>query len=227
MELTDVQRPEDQIAPEASTGKGSQAYDGLLDLIFSRELKEGEQIQERALALRLGVSRTPLREAMHRLEGERVLERRHNNRLYVRAVTMQELMETLYIRRMLEADAAARAAGKIPQEKLADLRQRIERLMNSDEPANPLHQQLDAELHGLIAEYCGNEMLVSMIGDLRRKTRMFSLKRMEKRMVPVCEEHMAMIDALTRGDSEAASNETKRHIDNIRQSIIDKLSSYY
>lgn len=53
-----------------------------------------------------------------------------------RAVTMQELMETLYIRRMLESDAAARSAGKIPQAKLADLRQRIAALMKADEPAN-------------------------------------------------------------------------------------------
>lgn len=142
------------------------------------------------------------------------------------ASSLQELMETLYIRRMLEADAAARSPGKIPKDKLEDLRQCIEALRKSDEPAKPLHQQLDAELHGLISEYCGNEMLVSMISDLRRKTRMFSLKRMEKRMVPVCEEHMAMIDAFERGDSEASAEETKRQFDNIRQSIIDKLSSY-
>ena len=76
------------------------------------------------LALRLGVSRTPLREAMHRLEGERMLERKSNNRLFVRQVTLQELMEGLYIRRMLESDAAARAAGNVPAEKLADLRKR-------------------------------------------------------------------------------------------------------
>ncbi len=68
---------------------------------------------------------------------------------------------------------------------------------------------------------------MDMTDKLRRKTRRFSLKRMENRMVPVCEAHMAMIDALAKGDSEAASAETKRHIDNIRQSIIDKLASYY
>lgn len=226
MELIEEHEADDQTG-ENSGGKASQAYDGLVDLLFSRELKEGEQLQERALATRLGVSRTPLREAMHRLEGERVLERRNNNRLYVRVVTMQELIETLYVRRLLESDAASRSAGKIPLEKLNSLRERIEALMKADRPADPLHQELDAELHGMISEYCGNDMLVHMIGELRRKTRMFSLKRMEKRMVPVCEEHMAMIEALAKGDAEAAARETRRHIDNIRQSIIDKLSSYY
>lgn len=223
-ETTEESGPE----AEANGGKGlgNQAYDALVDLILSRELQQGEQIQERSLALRLGLSRTPLREAMHRLEGERMLERKSNNRLFVRLVTLQEIMETLYVRRMLESDAAGRSAGKVPAARLADLRERIETLMKTDDPANPLHQQLDAELHGLITEHCENELLASMIADLRRKTRMFSLKRLENRTVPVCKEHMAMIDALARGDAQAASAETMRHIDNIRQSIIDKLSSY-
>lgn len=78
---------------------------------------------------------------------------------------------------------------------------------------------MDAELHGLIIEHCENELLASMIADLRRKARMFSLKRLENRTVPVCKEHMAMIDALARGDAQSASA-------NIRQSIIDKLSSH-
>lgn len=217
----------DQESENGGRGLANQAYDALVDLILSRELKQGEQVQERALAQRLGVSRTPLREAMHRLEGEQMLERKSNNRLFVRQVTLQELMETLYIRRLLEGDAAGRAAGKVPRDQLADLRGRIEALMLQDDSADPLHQILDAELHGLISEYCGNELMASMIANLRQKTRMFSLKRLESRMVSVCGEHMAMIDALARGDSQAASAETMRHIDNIRQSIIDKLSGSY
>lgn len=208
-------------------GLGNQVYDALVDLILSRELQQGEQIQERSLAARLGVSRTPLREAMHRLEGERMLERRSNNRLFVRQITLQEIMEALYIRRLLESDAASRAAGKIPRDSLVTLRDRIEKLMNDCTPADPLHQRLDAELHGMISEYCGNELLAELIEQMRQKTRMFSLKRMEDRMRPVCAEHMAIIDTLIAADSEAASRETARHIDNIRQSIIDKLASYY
>ncbi len=210
----------------ASKGLANQAYDTLVDLILSRELKQGEQVQERALAQKLGLSRTPLREAMHRLEGERVLERKSNNRLFVRQITLQEIMETLYVRRILESDAAARSAGKIPVEKLMDLRKRITELMASNDPSHPMHQQIDAELHGLITEYSENELLTSMIQDLRRKTSMFSLKRMENRMTSVCIEHMNMVDALERGDAQAAAAETMQHIDNIRQAVINKLSNY-
>jgi DNA-binding GntR family transcriptional regulator len=211
-------------APEAgATSLGNQAYEALVDLILSRELKQGEAVQERMLAARLGISRTPLREAMHRLEGERVLERKANGRLYVRLVTVQEIMEVLHVRRLLESDAAARAAGKVPGAQAADLRMRIEGIMRRDDPADPEHQRLDGELHGLITECCDNQLLAAMIVELRRKTRMFSLKRMDNRAHPTCLEHMAILDALVRGDGAAAAAETARHIDNIRQAIIDKL----
>ncbi|VFR50459.1 Transcriptional regulator, GntR family [plant metagenome] len=227
MDMSQTMERESQEAASGVRGLGNQAYDALVDMILSRELRQGEQVQERMLAVRLGVSRTPLREAMHRLEGEQLLERKSNNRLFVRQVTLQELMEALYIRRLLEGDAAARAAGKVPLDKLADLRERIQWLMEHGAAGDPLHQQLDAELHGFISDYCGNELLAGMIANLRQKTRMFSLKRLENRMVPVCDEHMAMIDALARGDGQAAQAETMRHIDNIRQSIIDKLAGSY
>ncbi|WPB55643.1 GntR family transcriptional regulator [Xylophilus sp. GOD-11R] len=216
---------ETDIDVSSGVGKGlaNQAYEALVDLIFSRELQQGDQIQERMLALRLGISRTPLRAAMHRLEGERVLERR-NGRLVVRMVTLQEIMEALHVRRLLESEAAARSAGKVPRETLAAMRLQIETLMSLDDAASPEHQKLDADLHGAVIEWCGNQMLGEMIAEVRRKTRMFSLKRLDNRLGPVCVEHLAIIDALERGDSVAAAAETARHIDNIRQSIIDKLT---
>ncbi|HEY0208349.1 GntR family transcriptional regulator [Acerihabitans sp.] len=206
-------------------GLGNQAYEALLDLIVAKKLQQGEQIQERALAIRLGISRTPLREAMHRLEGEKILERKSNNRLFVRMVALEEILEILYVRRLLETEAAARAAGKIPLNKLALLKERIEKLKLAGDPFNYEHQRVDAELHGLILLYSENKLLAEMINELRRRTRMFSLKRVDKRMLPVLNEHMAIIAALEKGDGEQAALEVSHHIDNIRTSIIEKFSS--
>ncbi|MFJ3058069.1 GntR family transcriptional regulator [Herbaspirillum sp. NPDC087042] len=211
------------LAEAGGPSLGLQAYEALVDLILSRELKQGEAVQERALAGRLGISRTPLREAMHRLEGERVLERKGNGRLYVRLVTVQEIMEVLHVRRLLESDAAARAAGKLPAGVATELRARIDALMQRDDAADPEHQRLDGRLHGLITDHCDNQLLAGMILELRRKTRMFSLKRMDNRAHPTCLEHLAILEALEQGDGVAAAAATARHIDNIRQAIIDKL----
>lgn len=214
-----------KLSEGSNGGLGSQAYEALLDLILSRELKQGDQIQERALAARLGFSRTPLREAMHKLEGEKILERKSNNRLFVRMVTLEEILETLHVRRLLETEAAARSAGKIPLPKLAALRERIEKLKQAGDPFSYEHQVVDAELHGLITGYCDNNLLADMIHELRRKTRMFSLKRVDKRMMPVLNEHMAIIDALEKGEAEQAALEISHHIDNIRLSIVEKFTS--
>lgn len=205
---------------------GNQAYEAVLDLLVSGGLHPGDPIQERALATQLGFSRTPLREALHRLEGERLLERGANGRLFVRQVTVQEILEALHVRRLLEPDAAARAAGQVPRAVLERLRARVQELLACNEPGNPEHQVLDADLHGVICNYCDNEMLAGIIGEVRRKTRMFSLKRLDRRLAPVCHEHLAMIDALERGDSEEAARQTAEHIDNIRASILEKLARW-
>lgn len=217
---------EKDIAQSTNKSLAIQAYDTLIDLIVSKELKQGEQIQERSLATKLGLSRTPLREAMHRLEGERILERNGNNLLYVRIITIPEIIQTLYVRRILESDAAARAAGNIPKDKLIAIRQRIQQIMALENATHQMHQEIDVDLHSLIGEYAENEIMANMIEDLRRKTKMFSLKRLDNRIIPVCEEHLSMIDALEAGDSEAAAQRTIQHIDNIRNSIIAKLTNY-
>lgn len=222
--LPDADPLADEVPKERALG--NLAYEAVLDLLVSGELHPGDPIQERALASKLGFSRTPLREALHRLEGERLLERGANGRLFVRQVTVQEILEALHVRRLLEPDAAARAAGQIPKAELARLRQRVEALLEHNEPGNPEHQVLDADLHGVICKYCDNEMLANIIAEVRRKTRMFSLKRLDRRLGPVCHEHLAMISALECGDAEEAAARTAEHIDNIRTSILEKLARW-
>lgn len=203
-----------------------QAYDTLIDLILSKELKQGELVQERSLALRLGLSRTPIREAMHRLEGERILERNTSNLLFVRVITLEEIIQTLYVRRLLESDAAARAAGKIPQTKLMALKERIHQAMQSTDTSHQTHQEIDHDLHHLISEYAENDIMANMINDLRRQTTLFSLKRLENRIEAVCHEHLEIIDALAAGDANTAASVTRQHIDQIKQAIINKLTHY-
>lgn len=214
------------ITANANKSLAIQAYDTLIDLILSKELKQGELVQERSLALRLGLSRTPIREAMYRLEGERILERNASNLLFVRVITLEEIIQTLYVRRLLESDAAARAAGKIPQEKLMALKERIHQAMQSTDTSHQTHQDIDRDLHHLISEYAENDIMANMINDLRRQTTLFSLKRLENRIKAVCHEHLRIIDALAAGDADAAALETRQHIDQIKQAIINKLTQY-
>jgi DNA-binding GntR family transcriptional regulator len=217
-------REEEIIENPVGKGLGAQAYEALLDLIVSGELQPGDLIQERRLALQLDISRTPMREAMHRLEGERVLERTADNKLSVRRFTVQELIEALNVRRLLEPHAAARAAQRIPPERLEGLLDRVNALLAQGDPTSTEHQEFDDELHGLITESCDNRLLAEMIQELRRKTRMFSLKRLSDRLEPICREHQAIIEAMLKGDPDASAEAATRHIDNIKMRIIEKLA---
>jgi DNA-binding GntR family transcriptional regulator len=211
---------------QTSRGLSTQAYETILDMVLSKELRPGDIIQERRLAERVGVSRTPLREALHRLEGERVLERRGEAKLTVREITIQDLMEALHIRRLLESEAAARATGHIPMEALDDLERRLHVLKDGGDPTVPDHLQTDDDLHGMIAVAAENRLMSEIIQDLRRKTRMFSMKRMPERFAAVCDEHLEIVAALKSGDPERAAQAATRHLDSVKQSILSKLADF-
>lgn len=210
---------------DGTRGLGEQVYDAVLDLIVSRQLCAGDKVPERNLAQKLQVSRTPLREALRRLEGEKVIERRDSGQLYVREISVEDFMEVLQLRRLIEADAAARAARQIDPAALEDLRVRLERLLHDGDPSVPDHLASDEDLHRLVSEAAGNHLATEIIGDLRRRTRMFSMKRMPERFEAICSEHLAIVAALASGDEAAAARAVTDHLDAVRASIIQRLAA--
>src|ERR1700704_1045349 len=103
------------------------------DLIESRQLPPGEVIEERRLALRLKVSRTPLRAGISRLLGEGRLEQLSNGSVVVRNIGMAELLELIHLRLLLESEAAAIAATRIAVELLRPIKSRLEDIMATAE----------------------------------------------------------------------------------------------
>ena len=154
-----------------SPGRGlvESIHEMLLDRILNGTLQPNQTLLERPLAFELGVSRTPLREALRQLEGERLIGRRNDGSLYVRAVTLQEFLEVLHIRSLLEADATGRAAGRLPPRQLADLRKRLLALQATDHPDIEKHRRLDDDLHDMIAAVGGGDLMRGIIADLRRQ----------------------------------------------------------
>src|SRR5580693_9732635 len=104
------------------------AYAALLDMILRGTIAPGEPVTERLIAARLGMSRTPVREAVRRLEGEGTLERQRGGALVVKPYSMEEFLHALAVRRLLEGEAARLAAGKVSRELLDAARERIARL---------------------------------------------------------------------------------------------------
>ncbi len=204
--------------------RAARARSEILNLILSGRIQVGEPLQERQLAEMLEMSRTPIREALGRLEAESVVERRGKT-LFVRQISIQEIKEVLAVRGQLEGYAARQAAGRVATVDIERLTGRINALANSKIVVADEHWDVDDALHNLIGSASGNAVLAQMISDLRVRTRMFDYDRVPDRLVPGCGEHLAILKAIAEGDDAAAEAAVQLHIRNARQGIFDRLFS--
>lgn len=208
------------------TSLSEAAYGRLLSMLRSRELRPNDLINERHLARQLNVSRTPLREAIRRLEGEKILERQNSGTLVVTAVSIEDLLYICQVRRLVEGEAARRAAGRIPIADLERVRQRYVTHKNKKVPVRAAEMPLSRDLHLWIAEACGNPVLAVIIRDLKNRSALLRLGMPERIPERIAyDEHIAIIDALIKGDGDAARVAMQRHIDGIRTYALEKLGA--
>lgn len=203
-----------------------EAYERLLAILHSGELRPNDVLMERRIAERLGISRTPLREAIRRLEGEKLLQRQAGGAIVVCPMSVEDFLNILSVRRLLEAEAAERAASSVPEKELLSFRARIMQIAE-EEPDWLAGQELGRELHVCIARSAGNSVLASVIEDLGKRTRLFIrlFMRITERRSQVCDEHLALINALLEHDGQSARACMERHIDSIRAYVLGKLAA--
>lgn len=211
-------------AAEPAIALSELAHKAMMGMLLSGELAPNEVVTERQIALQLGISRTPLREAVRRLEGERFLERQRSGALVVRALPVEEYMHILNVRRLVEGEAAKLAAGRVPIAELEQLKSRIgEALKLPEDAVTPEFAASDRDLHALIAQASGNPVLQQVIDDLKTRTAMFKFGRLPSRRKSVCAEHLEIIDALIAGDGERSQKAMQDHVDQVRLTILARL----
>ncbi|RZM01755.1 MAG: GntR family transcriptional regulator [Variovorax sp.] len=221
VETAAAERPKAVASGRRATDSVSeQTYQALLGLIASRALEPGDAIEERRLAERFDVSRTPMRAAISRLLGEGVLQQRANGLLVVREVGLTEYLELLSLRVLLEGEAASLAAARAPAAALARIERRLLAQLDSaaatTDPAG--EAQLDEDIHELVVNHCGNRSLGALITDIHRRLRMRDLSHAPQRLVPACEEHLAVVRALAARDPVAARQAMVEHLERVRAS---------
>jgi DNA-binding GntR family transcriptional regulator len=211
--------------PQRAASLSEQAYETLLDMMLNGALEAGSVLQERRLAEALKISRTPVREALGRLEVEGLVARDAGRLMTVSRISVENYMCLLNVRRPLEAEAAQLAAGRLDKARAEMIRGEIWKLMENPAPTPAEHWAVDDLVHGTIAEATENPLLASMLRDLRRRTHMFNTRRIPSRLRPGCLEHLALIDAVAAGDAEKARALMVEHIDHVRNAIVRQLST--
>ena len=187
------------------------AHAAVLGMIMDRRLRGGEAVVEQRLAAELGVSRTPLREALQRLEGEGMVLKTGRRSFVVRQVALQEYLQSLKTRETLEAEAAALAAGRAPAEALSAARAGVLALERMQPYSTQAHWRSDDAVHALVIAHCGNAVMGGILAALRVTTRLFEIDRPADRLGPDSREHLAIIDALAAGDPRAARRAMAAH----------------
>ncbi|NMP27368.1 GntR family transcriptional regulator [Rahnella sp. SAP-1] len=209
---------------EREQNLSSKAYEVLLKMLINRELPVNTVLQERRLAELLNISRTPVRDALNRLENEGFIIRTGGRTPVVKEFSIRELIETLHVRRTLESEAASLAAGRVPTAELDAIEAGIRKLLADDSPSPQEDWEVDSRLHSAVAQYSGNLLLMQYIESLRLKTRMFNMRQVPERFLSGHQEHLEIIAALRNGDGEGARAAVAKHIDNVRESIVRRLS---
>ncbi len=203
---------------------GQSAHERLREMILSGELPAGTRLQEKTYADRLGVSRTPVREAIAQLISEGLVTRSSGGVPTVSSISVTDFMEILHARRLLECETARQAASvNSPAEPLIILRKRVESFLAGPRPNAQDHVRLDDDLHLLIARIAGSRLLMDLIENLRRKTRMFDQGSIPARFEPGCHEHIEIIDAILGRDPDRAERAMRLHITNAREAIINHI----
>lgn len=197
-------------------------FNTLRQAILRGELKPGERLMEINLSNRLGVSRTPVREAIRMLEQEGLVIMIPRKGAQVAQITEQDLNDVLEVRLGLEELAVRFACERITDEELGELEralQRFEKVMNQADLS--ALAEADVRFHEIIYQATHNQRLVQIINNIREQMyryRIEYLKDVESRKQLV-EEHYAIWEALKNRDRECAVRHICGHIVNQQEAI--------
>lgn len=198
-------------------------YEELRNLILSGEIKPGTRMMEIELADSMGVSRTPIREAIRKLEKEGLVIIEPRKGAYVSTISMNDIVNILQIRGTLEGLAAMLAATRIKEIELMKLKEASQAFDRAVEEGNTKEMiSNDTLFHHIIVEASGNDLLIKMVTDLQEIVLRFrylyykDFKRAEK-MPP---EHANILRAIETGSGETARSAAEFHINSLRDMII-------
>jgi DNA-binding GntR family transcriptional regulator len=192
-------------------------YDTLVDLIINAELHPGQHLVETELARQLGVSRQPVREALHRLEAEGWVDLRPSQGAFVHVPTDQEVDELLDVRALLEAETARLAARSADPGKGSKLRAIWDEgyaAANEDDVIRAV--AANNAFHAEIAAIAGNSVLADLAVIVGRRVRWYYRLVAPARGPGSWAEHAELMDAITAGDEHQAMLVARNHTERTR-----------
>ncbi len=205
------------------------AYDAIKTSLHSGAYPPGSFLSERRLAARLGMSKTPLKSALVRLEQEGYLRISPQQGIVVREPSIQEVSDLFDLREALETFAVRRLAGRLTPVDADRLRANLKeqaRAVRAKDAAEAT--RLDTEFHTMVGGCLGNRELSKSLTGMRDKLNAMilnNLTREPERMAVSYKEHAAITAALLRGRGELAADLIRKHLDYGRRFVLNRNQS--
>jgi DNA-binding GntR family transcriptional regulator len=203
------------------------ATQALRDAILAGRLAAGARLRQTDLAQQLHISRTPIREALGRLQQEGLVDLLPHGGVRVILLDLDEAVELYELREVLDGLAARLAAARIDAGRLATCERALERMGRAVERPNGGHWFAAHVLfHEEIVRGAGNRRLQRLIPVVRLSIRHFHplLLRTERRLETAWREHRRILEAIAAHDAEAAEREARAHIVNAREIVLKQLT---
>ncbi len=201
-------------------------FQNLRQAILKGELEPGERLMEIHLAKRLGVSRTPIREAIRKLELEGLVDMVPRRGAVVASITRKDMRDVLEVRRTLEMLAVEVACERISQGELEKLRaagREFERSGGSGDIIRLV--QADMAFHEIIYAATGNLRLVNILGNLREQMYRYRMEYLKDTSSygQLNREHERIYEGIRDKDKETACQAIREHIDNQETAILQAI----
>jgi DNA-binding GntR family transcriptional regulator len=211
--------PLSSLSPITQSSLREEARRSIRAGLITGEIATGEIYSAPALAKQLGVSATPVREALLDLASEGLVESVRNRGFRVLELDDHDLDEIFELRTLLEVPCAGRVAGRLTQPEIARLElgvQRLERAAESGDLAAYL--TADHDFHTGLLEPLGNKRLLDLVLRLRNQQRLYGLPRLVRSaaFMETALEHRAVFDAVVAGNAERAELLMRQHLSHTR-----------
>lgn len=195
------------------------AYEHIKDMILEGKIAPGEILNEGKLADELGMSRTPIREALRTLSSENWLEIKNGVGVFLKPLSTRDMEDLFEVRCLLEVHAAKTAFWEITKEEINDFEQRFRKVLKDYEEGSTWNlidfSNLDWEFHALLVERCQNlyikSIMKSINANIKRYQRLSfeSLNNLKESTL----QHLNLLDLLRKRDADAFSRALQQHLE--------------
>lgn len=201
-------------------------FQTLRQAILQGKLEPGERLMELHLAAMLGVSRTPVREAIRKLELEGLVITIPRRGAVVAQITRKDLEDVLEVRCALEELAVRKACANMDERQLQALKDAAARFEKCVSAGNLMESaQADVDFHEIISEATGNRRLIQILNNIRSQVYRYRLENLKNKSShpDLIREHSSLIEALEARNEDLAARCIRVHIENQRTAIMENL----